>query len=566
MAKQIVSLYIDDNSLRLMVTNGKKIKRWAESPLEPGLIENAAVIKETEVIAKIKQLFKVEGAKTKNIVLGMSGFHCLTRPITLPQFPKAMLDEAVRREAERALPVPLDELYISWQTIPGPKGQTRVFLAAIPRRIADPLLKVLLQAGLKPSFMDLKPLLLARSIREETAVIIDVQKSEFDIVIMVEGVPQPIRTVPFADDALSWQEKLVLIRDELERTITFYNSNNPETPLVSSIPIFASGGLSNELELCQALSDEIGRPVSLISSPLNCPDGFDPSLYLFNIGLFLQKLAFGKKSGPSVVNINALPVAYQPKPISLTNILVLPGTVIAVALVAFLIVLIQNASADISSMRAELASTNHLVQQRISQKNEVVESIAGLQEEIDAVQASQENFTAALGSLEKQVAGVNLDLDTTTKNLPSTVSLSSINHDKNILTISGRAPSEKGVLGYLLNLDSSGRFGDITITNMTRTEDDVMEFTLLGSLQMERYTVSSIEIAVNSLPSTVSLTSFSITNGILTINGRSPNEDDLLSYFQNLESSGKFHEIIINTITRAEDDGMEFSLALRTGE
>jgi len=565
MAKQIVSLYIDDSSLRLMVTNGKKIKRWAESPLEPGLIENAVVIKEAEVIAKIKQLFKVEGAKTKNIVLGMSGFHCLTRPITLPQFPKAMLAEAVRREAERALPVPLDELYISWQTISAPKGKTRVFLTAIPRRIADPLLKALHQAGLKPSFMDLKPLLLARLVREETAAIIDVQKSEFDIVIMVEGVPQPIRTVPFADDALSWQEKLALIRNELERTITFYNSNNPETPLTSSIPIFASGGLSNESALCQALSSEIGHPVSLISSPLDCPDGFDPSLYLLNIGLVLQKLAFGKKSGPSVVNINTLPVAYQPKPISLTNILVLPGAVIGAALVAFLIVLIQNASANITSMRAELATTNQLVQQRMLQKNEVAENIAGLQEEIDAVQASRETFTAALGSLEKQVTGVNLDLESTTKNLPSAVSLSSISHDNNILTISGRAPSEKGVLQYLLNLDSSGRFGDITITNMTRIEGDVMEFTLLGSLQMERDTVSSIEIAVNSLPTTVSLTSFSTTNGMLTINGRSPNEDDLLSYFQNLESSGKFHEIIINTIARTEDNGMEFSLALKTG-
>ncbi|GAI28594.1 unnamed protein product, partial [marine sediment metagenome] len=86
--------------------------------------------------------------------------------------------------------------------------------------------------------MDLKPLLLARVVKEATAVIVDVQPTEFDIVIMGDGVPQPIRTVPLPSEELSWQEKLPMIRDELDRTIKFYNSNNPEKPLVSTIPIF----------------------------------------------------------------------------------------------------------------------------------------------------------------------------------------------------------------------------------------------------------------------------------------------------------------------------------------
>ena len=44
MAKNIVTLYVDDTSLRLMVTDGKQIKEWAELPLEPGLIKGNVVI------------------------------------------------------------------------------------------------------------------------------------------------------------------------------------------------------------------------------------------------------------------------------------------------------------------------------------------------------------------------------------------------------------------------------------------------------------------------------------------------------------------------------------------
>ncbi|GAG99320.1 unnamed protein product, partial [marine sediment metagenome] len=139
-----------DASIRLMVTHDNRIRKWADLPLEPGLVKNSVVIKEAEVAAKIKQLFKDRKVKVKKVIVGLSGLHCLSRPITLPQLPKEMLDEAVRREAKRVLPVPLEQLYISWQTIPAPEGKIHVFLVAVPCKTADALLKVLRQAGLKP--------------------------------------------------------------------------------------------------------------------------------------------------------------------------------------------------------------------------------------------------------------------------------------------------------------------------------------------------------------------------------------------------------------------------------
>jgi type IV pilus assembly protein PilM len=566
MAKQIVTLYIDDTSLRLMVTYGKQIKQWADVPLEPGLVENAVVIKEAEVGAKIKQLFENQKVKTKEIIVGLSGFRCLTRPIILPQLPKVMLDEAVKREAKRVLPVPLEQLYISWQTIPAPEGKIQVFLVAIPCKMADGLLKSLHQAGLKPSFMDLKPILLSRAVKEATAIIVDVQTTEFDIVIMADGIPQPIRTIPFANEALSWQEKLTMIRDELSRTITFYNSNNPEKPLASDVPIFASGELANEPELCQSLSNELGFPVLLLPSPLECPEGLDPSRYSVNIGLALQKLLSGKEAGPSVVSLNVLPTPYQPKPISLTNIFALPGAAIAAVLIIVLVMLMQSTSADITSTRTELNATNQLLQQRQSQKKELSGSITELEKKITGVETSLDNFTAALGSLENQSVGINHDLEVTINSLPSTISLSSISHADGMLTVSGWTPSEKEVLLYLTGLHASGRFGEFTITDMSRVESGGMNFTILGSPQVQSDVASGIGVVINSLPSAISLTDVSSTNGTLTVSGRSPDEDRVLSYLRDLEASGRFSEVTITDMSRIEEGGMDFSLVLKIGE
>ncbi len=566
MAKQIVTIYISDTAVRTMMADGTQIKEWAELQLEPGLIENNVILEEEAVAEKIKQLLDVQSIKARKVIAGISGIRCLTRPILLPRLPGEILDEAVRREAERLLPVPLDELYLSWQTIPAPEENTQVFLTAIPRRTLDPIIKVLHQVGLKPSFMDLKPLLLARVAREKTAVIVDVQEVDFDIVVMVNGVPQPIRTIPFPGPDLSWQDKLPLIRDELERTVTFYNTNNPDTAVEADVPVFASGHLGDESEFCRMLSEEVGRTVLLLPSPLENPVGFDPLAYMANIGLILQETGSGQLRGSSVVNLNALPKIYRPQPISSGNILKMLGIAAAVIILVGLVVSVQTTSASITSKQASLANTNELLQQSQSTAVELRGVVEDLETQVTDMETAQQNFTVALGDLEQLSTGVNRDIEATMANLPSSVTLTSVTHDNGILTISGIAPGEKTVLTYILNLDSTGRFSDITVTDMAGQEDGTMAFTLAGSLLVETDWVSSVEVVLGNLPSAITLTTATSAGGALTLDGNSPDEDRLMVYLEKLEASGKFDEITIVGISRTEDGGLKFTIVLTIGE
>ena len=65
MAKKIVTLYVDDTSLRLVVINGKQIKEWAKLPLESSLVQGNTLIEEAEIAARIKQLFQAMKVKPK---------------------------------------------------------------------------------------------------------------------------------------------------------------------------------------------------------------------------------------------------------------------------------------------------------------------------------------------------------------------------------------------------------------------------------------------------------------------------------------------------------------------
>ena len=256
MANSATTLYINDASIRLLVTRGKRISKLASVPLETGLSDVDTPEQEAELVSKIKNLMHSNKISGRKIILGISGLHCLTRPVTLPELPKAMLREAILREAQRVLPVPIEQLYLSWQIIQAGEGQLTAFMVGVPRQMADTLMRIMHAAGLKPYLMDIKPLALARLAREATAVLIDVQPREFDIVILNDGIPQPIRTVAFPEETLGMGDKVAIINAELARTVQFHNSNNPENLLPAQTKLYISGDLAEEPELYATLAQD----------------------------------------------------------------------------------------------------------------------------------------------------------------------------------------------------------------------------------------------------------------------------------------------------------------------
>ena len=467
MAKKIVTLYIDDTSLRLMEAKGKRIKKLAESPLQFNSAELPDGVKEEEIVSKIKSLLKRSGIKTRKVIVGLSGRHCLSRPIVLPELPKAMLAEAVIREAKRVLPISIDQLYISWQATPTTEGKTQVFLVAIPCRTADTLQRILRQVGLKPYLMDIKPLALARLVKETTAVVVDVQPTEYDLVVLAHGVPQPIRTVPFPSETLSRQEKLALVSNDLKQTIEFFNTNNPEEPLDSGVPVFVSGELAEDLEsTAESLSDELGYTVSPLSSPLKYPKDLDLAPYMANIGLTLKELK--KEAGPLTVNLNILPEPYQTKPISLSKIIAVPTAAAVVSLIVGGVMVIQATAANIDALNSQLASANHIIEQKQSTKQELKQRIGELEQEITTTRASLDDFTTAMKIIDDNGNAINGDLQAAAGSLPNGVNLAKINNSEDQLALNGRAPSEAEILAYARNLDDSGRFPQVTISSIHR--------------------------------------------------------------------------------------------------
>ncbi len=483
MAKK-VTLYIEDTEIKLLVTKGTQVEKWASLLLEPSLVVDGVIVNEDQVADSIKMLFQLQEVRTKKVVVGLSGLNSIFRVISLPELSQALLPEAVMNEAGRVIPVPLDQVYLSYQPIPAAKGETLLYLVAYPRNSTDALVRTLIKAGLKPEVMDLAPLALCRCADAPRAIIVTSWLTYLDIVIMEDRLPQVIRSLSLPTEAASLEEKLPTITEELNRTIAFYNSSNPQRPLDSSVPVFVSGDLAESPDSWQTLASEHGYPVSALPPPLQFPETFNPFQFMVNMGLALKgQLGRGKDSNSSIVDFNALPDAYRPPAIKLARILVPVAIAVGIGALAYGGLTIQDIGAQTTAIRSQIggltSQMNDLRFQNIALNVDITEqtdAVALMPEQVAQVESQLQSVLATQGALEATLTGLNQGLGKTDADLrevvnllPASITLRGISYEGDMVTIGGLALTEDDIFVYARDLRSSGRFNVVIISSIQET-------------------------------------------------------------------------------------------------
>jgi type IV pilus assembly protein PilM len=480
-----VTLFIEDNAVRILVASGRRVEKWGKMPLEPGLVSDGVILDEAQVAEKIKELFKLQKIGARTVIAGVIGFNSLYRVVSLPEMPDAILPEAVKQEASRVIPIPMEQIYLSYQIIPGPPGEKHIFLAAFPRNTYDALTRTMQKAGLRAVIMDLAPLALCRTVDAPKAILVDVRSSSLDIGIMLEKVPRLIRSVPLPTEAESLQERLPSIVEEFNRTITFYNSSNPKNPLGKDVPVFVSGDLAVAPDTWESIKGTSEYSFSVLSSPMQPLEGFDPSQFMINIGLALKQVSLEKEGENfSLVNFNVIPEAAPKPPKRLSPAAVLLPIIIILGsgMIYYMVNRVQNNTA----YTQELTSQLPVVRRSLMEEREAIppmqEAIAELELQFEPLDIEVAMHNDTLDSLEYSRTQDESDLSKIIGLVPEDVALiyggdeigdyaetlgdSKIEHGVDRVTIEGVATNEEEVFEYARALRGSGRFSKVVLLSI----------------------------------------------------------------------------------------------------
>lgn len=466
--EKVITVFIRDDTVNLLEVEGKGVRKWASLPLEPGLVSQGLVLDETKVAEELDKLFKLTKIGTRRVIAGLSGLDSLYRLISLPELPDAILPEAVKQEAKRVIPVPLDEVYLSYQRLPAPPGETRVFLAVFPRNVADVLVRTLRLAGVQPYVMDLAPLALCRTLNEPRAIIINTRLDHLDIMVMEDRLPQLIHRLSLASEVTSVSDRLSAIVEEVTRTVDFYNSSHGEKPLDSTVPLFVCSDLAQLPEDWQSLGDRLGCPVSVLPSPVESPDGFNASDFMVNIGLALKELQYDREGdNVSLVNFNALPEVYKPEGVRLSRILSRVGIIAGVGLMILMGFLIYNKSEYNSVLRSQLAPLQSSIALQVSEMAALQKQVDLAEAQLAPVETKATTFDTTLRSLGTGRDEMSSDLAEVVGLRPGPIYLTGIEHGSGPIKVSGVSPTVVSIFGYARDLRIG--FGNTIISSIKVT-------------------------------------------------------------------------------------------------
>ena len=469
MAKEIVTLNIEDTCLRLMVVKDKEVRLAVSQPLEAGLVKNGTVVDRQKLSQAIGDLFQSHGVANGKVVMAISGINAFYRLISQPPVPSDMLAEAAKREAERVMPVPLSELHLSYQVLSSSKIESVLGLVGLPRIPTEAQVETLRMAGLNPYVMDIKPLALVRAVSEPEAIFIEVQEATFDIVLMVDGLPQIIRSLSFPRSSLPWPEKVTAITEELDRTVKFYNSAHKDRPLKTTVALFVSGEIDGQGE--ELLRQRLGYESRSLPEPPFAVDGLDLRRYLVNLGLALK---VADRTNHGGVNINVLPEKYLPKKRPLAQVLAVAFLPLALAGSIGVNMLVDNARDDTRALEAKLAQTQAAVQLR--QKE--VAQFQELEQTTAALAPLAESWQRVLADLTQDRVKVSKQMNQAAALAGESIRLDAIKYGpESTLTIQGVAPSKDGVLSYAQRLKDTRIFSE-TLVKSVQDKSGAVEFTL----------------------------------------------------------------------------------------
>ncbi|MFQ5826889.1 MAG: type IV pilus biogenesis protein PilM, partial [Dehalococcoidia bacterium] len=339
---------------------GGRIQGWGTGPLEPGVVKDGLIMDAPGLGSAVAGLLRPRARKGGRIIMALNGLRITTRVLSFPRMRRSMYEEAIRREAKREMPLPEEELCLSWQAIEPGEREQRFFVVGVARNLLQTQIEALKQLGISPRLMEPKAVALARAVNRKEALIMDLEPEGFEIILAVDGIPLVTHRGPWRQGSTAPEDMVQHLMHELSRALKFYSSAYPDNHLDPETPAFLTGELAVDPAISGLCRSKVGYTIEPLEPPLDCPPDLPLSEYAVNLGLALKEMTPARGMGRDRFPLSGLNVQLVDSSRSRPRILKESLAVAAIAGAVLLLVPVDQANSQFVSetgrMRAEVAS------------------------------------------------------------------------------------------------------------------------------------------------------------------------------------------------------------------
>ena len=294
-SRTITTLNFEGNTVRILTGKGDQVLSWDSLSFPDKHMTQGLIHKPDAVSERLKQwLDEHEGGR--RVYTSVTDQRSVHRMLTLPAIDEKLLDETIQRKAKQEFALPIEDVDLSWEIVDHSSNQYRIYVLAVPKQIIDRQMETIQLANLKIQAMRSKSLALIKAANHPQALIINLEPYSMAVIIVVDGIPVIVRTVPLESGDLPREAKLDLLQQELTRTTKFYNESNKQNRLPEDTPLFPTGSLFEPLPVEERLMDRPSLTDRLKARTPYPVRGYQPALaippkmrlmqFAVNMGLF----------------------------------------------------------------------------------------------------------------------------------------------------------------------------------------------------------------------------------------------------------------------------------------
>lgn len=179
------------------------------------MVKSEAPAQQQAIAEAIKMVMRQSGINTVRTVAALPSYAVFSSIISLPLMTKKELNSAVRWEAKKFVPMPIDDLVLDWKLLKEPttKEDTgkapknlRVLITAAPRTLVQRYNAIFKALGLHIEALDTEAFALERSLVGNdpmSVMIVDIGAMATGIAVLVDGIPVINRSIDVGGDTIT---------------------------------------------------------------------------------------------------------------------------------------------------------------------------------------------------------------------------------------------------------------------------------------------------------------------------------------------------------------------------
>lgn len=267
-------LDISNTTIKVVQFNrvGKQLQLSAvgRQKLAPGMISADTILDSAGLgsfIAQMLTRLEFGHITTPYVSVSLPESKCFIRIISIPQVSETEADQAVLFEAESYIPIPVDQVYLDWQSTGRVKdGKMEVLIAASPKEVVDKYLSVLEKANLLPVSLEVESQSMVRALfppeSADNVLVVDMGAEHTNLVMVEQGTLQFSSSIPvggnaFTDGIAKFLGITAQQAETVKQTVGFDNTAEYPNIKVGLLPILNNmvAEVSNVLKFQNEHSD-----------------------------------------------------------------------------------------------------------------------------------------------------------------------------------------------------------------------------------------------------------------------------------------------------------------------